>query len=306
MRLLPILFSIFFAGTSAFAQNSIDIFSFGARYGAPAEYKDPLIGGKATESAVLANLKLPVVFNKRTIWFNNLTYTYSQVESPLDFDANVMAPVELHGLIFQTGLVQKLGERSAIQILFVPRYMTDGINPGPGAWQFGGIAMYERKYSETLTMRYGLMYNREKSGDLFVPLIDVNWQFAHNWSMEGLFPIYLKVKYRASERISVGLSHFGLITSYELSRPEYRGDYMERTSIDLSLFARWKALGNLHIEGRLGYALDRNYEQYSDTDKIDARISIFRIGDNRNQPVNPTFKDGPIVDLRLVYNLPID
>lgn len=290
---------------SALAQNSIDIFSVGARYGAPADY-NPSRDEKATESAILANLKLPVVFSESSIWFNNLTYTYSQVASNLAVDEGVMAPVELHGLILQTGLIQKIGDRSAIQLLFVPRYMTDGINPGPGAWQFGGIAMYERKYSETLTLRYGLMYNREKSGDLFVPLIDVNWKFAPRWSLEGLFPIYLKLKYAASERLSVGFSHFGLITSYELSRPEYAGDYMERTSIDLAAFARWKAFGNLHIEGRVGFALDRNYEQYGDSDKIDARISIFRIGDNRSQPVNPTFNDGPIIDLRLVYNLPIE
>ncbi|HKL03114.1 MAG TPA: DUF6268 family outer membrane beta-barrel protein, partial [Cryomorphaceae bacterium] len=287
------------------AQNSIDIFSIGCRYGAPAAY-EPALGEKAVESAILANLKLPVVFTESSIWFNNITYTYSQVASDITVGDQVMSPVELHGLILQTGLVQKVNEKSAIQLLFVPRFMTDGINPGPDAWQFGGIAMYEQKYSETLTMRYGLMYNRERSGNLFVPLIDVNWQFALNWSLEGLFPIYLKVKYRASERFSVGLSHFGLITSYELSRPEYAGDYMERTSIDLALYARWKALGNLHLEGRVGYALGRNYEQYHSSDKIDARISIFRIGDNRDIPINPTFNDGPIADLRLVYNLPID
>ena len=80
---------------------------------------------------------------------------------------------------------------------------------------------------------------------------------------------------------------------------------MERTSIDLSLFARYNLFGNVFAEGRLGYALDRNYEQYGEDENIDLRISIFRIGDNRGEPLNATFTDGLIASLRLVYSLPL-
>ena len=54
-----------------------------------------------------------------------------------------------------------------------------------------------------------------------------------------------------------------------LTDPNYLGDYMERTSIDLGLFGRWKMFGNWHLEGRIGYALGRNYEQYAADEKID-------------------------------------
>jgi hypothetical protein len=81
---------------------------------------------------------------------------------------------------------------------------------------------------------------------------------------------------------------------------------MERTSIDLTLFGRWKMLGNLYLEGRAGYALGRNYAQYNESEKIDLRLSILRFDDRRGDPVNTLFRDGPIAELRLVFNLPIE
>jgi hypothetical protein len=137
-----------------------------------------------------------------------------------------------------------------------------------------------------------------------VPLVDVLWNFHPKWSLTGLFPIYGKLNYHASERFTAGVSHFGLITSFDLG--EAPGTYMERTSIDLSLFGQYKIAKNVYLEGRIGYALDRNYEQYPDEEKIDLRISILRIGDERNAPLNATFADGLIANLRLSYSLPIE
>jgi hypothetical protein len=96
-----------------------------------------------------------------------------------------------------------------------------------------------------------------------------------------------------------------LITSYALHGPDYAGDYMERTSIDICGFSRYKLAGNWFLEGRLGYALGRNYEQYHADQKIDFRLSIIKFGDTRGEPQNVTFSDGPIAELRLVYALPL-
>ncbi len=291
--------------TAVQAQESIDLLTISGRIGTAQKY-DSLDSGKASEYSALANLKIPIVFNDKTIWYTNITYTHSSVFSTEAMAEYIANPIRIHGFIMQTGLVQKINDKSAFQLLFVPRFMTDLVSPSSKAWQFGGIGMYERKYNSNLTLRYGIMYNGEKSGALLVPLLDVNWKIAKKWSITGLLPIYGKVNYHVHEDFTTGFSLFGLLTSYELSAAEYAGDYMERTSIDLTLFARHRLFDNFFAEARFGYALGRSYDQYHADDKIDLRISLIKIGDNRGDPVNYSFKDGPIASLRIVYNLPIE
>ena len=309
------LFSIAFAVImlSANGQSTIDLLTLSGRYGMPSSYNPtppdytgtPIDGEKATETGVFINAKAPIKFSEKTIWFNNLSYTASHVQNNLELPATMQNPINLHGFILQTGLVQRIDDKRAFQLLYVPRYMTDDIGESEGAWQHGAIALYEYRWNSNFMMRFGAMYNQELGGPLLVPLFDINWQMSEKWSMAGLFPIYLKINYQASPRWIVGFSHFGLITSYALHNPEYAGDYMERTSIDLTGFARWKMVGNWHLEGRIGYALNRNYEQYHADQKVDFRLSIIKFGDNRGEPQNVTFTDGPIAELRLVYALPL-
>jgi len=300
-----VLISCFFlAALNCLSQERLDVFTLAGRYGLPSPY-NPELPKEANERASLLNLKIPVILSEKTIWFNNFTHTFSLVENAMTFPDTMANPIRLHAFIFQTGLVQKLGEKDAFQILFVPRYMSDLIDPTDGAWQWGAIVLYEHRFGENLRMRFGGMYNQEKSGPLLVPLVDVLWQISERWSLSGLFPIYGKLNYKATDDLSLGLSHFGLITSYELTDLNYAGDYMERTSIDLTFFTRVRMFGNWFAEGRFGYALDRNYEQYAEDDKIDLRLSIAKFGDKRNQPKNFVFDDGWIASLRIVYSLPL-
>ncbi len=291
--------------SSLTAQESIDLLTVTGRYGLPQPHNHS-VPGEATESGLLVNAKVPVVLSEKTIWFSNLSYTFSQVNHETGIDGFNIPSTKLHGFILQTGLVQRLDEKRAFQLLFVPRFMSDFVNPGSDAWQFGAVGLYEHRFSEKFRLRAGAMFNQEMSGPLLVPLVDVLWQMGERWNLSGLLPIYGKLNYKVSDRFSTGIAYFGLITSYALSESYNRHTYMERTSIDFTLFGRLKAYGNIYIEGRLGYALDRNYEQYHKNENIDLRVSILKLGDHRGEPKNITFRDGPIAELRLVYNLPID
>lgn len=305
MKLIASVLMFLWIGTMAIAQESIDILSLSGQYGLPQEY-NPQLSEKAHETVGLVSLKLPVVFSNKTIWYSDIAYTYSKVTNGLSLSETVMNPIELHGLVLQTGLVQRIDETRAFQLLFVPRFMSDFKNPGSDAWQFGGVALYEKKYSENLRLRFGVMYNGELAGPLIVPLVDVDWKFAPRWSITGLLPIYGKVNYKLNDRTTTGISLFGLVTSYALSDEHYANDYMERTSIDITAFAKWNMMKNLFLEGRVGYALARNYKQYHKGETVDLKISIIKIGDDRGEPLNPIFNDGPIINARLVYSLPIN
>jgi hypothetical protein len=286
-----------------FSQESIDLLTVEGRYGFPQSYEHTF-DGKATEITSMINLKAPVVFSDKNIWYNDLTYNYFAINNDITMPDRMANPIRLHGFILQTGLVHRFSTSSAIQVLFAPRYMTDFQGSGLSRWQFGGIFMYEKIFHDNLMMRFGALYNQELGGPFMVPLVYVDWRFAGRWSLTGMLPIYAKLKYQASDNLSTGLAFFGLITSYKLGGEGYAGDYMERTSIDPSLFARLRVAGNLHLEGRLGYAIDRKYEQYAADQTVPFRISIIKFGDNR-VPENITFNSGMFVSLRLVYNMPL-
>lgn len=304
LRFIVLVLAGLLSANTVCSQNSIDLFTISGRLGLPSEY-DPVLPAKAKESGGLVNLKIPIVFSEKTIWYSNFSYTWSRVTNGLTLPQEVANPIDLHGFVLQTGLVQRIDDKQAFQLLFVPRFMSDFVSPAGDAWQFGAIGLFENKYSKNLLMRFGLLYNQELSGPLLVPLVDIDWKITPRWSITGLIPIYGKVNYELTERLTTGLSMFGLVTTYALSDPLYNTDYMERTSIDLTLFAKWNLTGNIFLEGRIGYALARNYNQYNKTKKVDLKISIFKIGDDRGDPINPVFRDGGIAELRFVYSLPL-
>jgi len=287
------------------AQPSIDLFTLSGFYGAPSSYTEPL-DGKAVESGLLINLKIPVVVSEKTIWYNDFTYTLHSIKSDLNPQPEGMiTDMRLHAFIFQTGIAQKINDRNGFQFLLVPRYTTDFEGSDKKNWQLGAIGLYEHRVSQRLLMRFGALYNGELFGPLIVPLVYMDWQLNDRWSIIGLLPINLKVNYKINERLSAGFSHFGFITTYRINQEEFESDYIERNSIDESLFVRWKMAGNLHLEARVGYSLSREYAQYAEDQKMDLRISLISIGDDRIQK-NVNFNSGPLISFRLVYSLPLD
>jgi len=286
------------------AQSRIDIFTIAGVVGMPSAYQEPL-DGKATESNLLINIKLPIKFNDKTIWYNDVTYSGFNVTNNLDVrPTEYLTAMRVHGIILQTGIVQKINDRNGFQLLAVPRYMSDFKGSDSKSWQLGGIGLYEHRYHDRLLMRYGVLYNQELFGPLLVPLVYLDWQINDKWSMVGLMPINLKVNYKVNEKLTAGFSHFGFITTYRLGQEEFKSDYIERNSIDETLFARWNTSGDFFIEARFGYSLSRVYEQYDASEKMDFRLSIIRFGDDRTAK-NVNFDNGLIASVRLVYSLPI-
>lgn len=304
MKFIAFLALTFFTCLSLCSQETLDVITLSGRYGFPQAY-DSIYKGKAKEYGAMAALAAPIKMNEKSIWYNSLNYFYFHIDNDEDMPAEIANPIDLHGIILRTGLYQKFSKDRAVQIFFAPRFMSDYKNINGDHFQLGALFLYEKKFREGLKMGFGAMYNQEFFGPYLVPLVNLDWHISERWSVVGLFPVYGKVKYRVNERFTTGLSHFGLITTYRLGEEAYEGDYMERKSIDESLFARYRLFGNIYIEGRFGYALGRSYAQYEADQKVDFSIPLVGFGDNRIQK-NVSFHDGLIASLRFIYNLPID
>lgn len=289
------------------AQESIDILSLSGRYGPPKEYKDANYTGKATEWGSLNSFTAGIKLGSRSMLPINVNHFYFNVQdADPEFSGEVANPIKINGFILRTGLIQDLGEGRALQILLAPRLMSDFANMDSRSFQMGGVLSYKKKYRDEFSIGGGLIYNQELFGPYFVPILDINWQFAEKWKLKGMIPVTARIEYTANENLQLGFNHFGLITTYALGKEAYSGDYIERQSIDLSLFARQRIAGNVFVEAMVGRTMGRKYRQYEGDQKVDFAIPLVTFGDERViKNEYAAFNDGLIMTLKLIYSIPM-
>jgi len=182
--------------------------------------------------------------------------------------------------------------------------MSDFQNLDGSSFQMGGVLAYVKEFHRDLTMGFGVIYNQELYGPYMLPIWVLDWNLTSKWNINGTIPISTRVKYQANDNLGVGFNFFGLTTSFYLGNEAYAGDYIERFSVDLSLFARQRLFGNFYIEGMAGRTMGRNYKQYAGDQKVDFAIPLVTFGDNRTVK-NVRFNDGIILQAKLIFNMPI-
>jgi hypothetical protein len=298
-RIAVLLISILLVH-SLYAQDRLEILTLSGRYTTPQPY-DPAQGNfQAQESGSFVALTVPIPINKKNVIYTSVNYFYFHV----NHEADNVDPVNLHGTIVRTGLIRYLNNGQSIQLLFAPRFMTDAKGGGFDNLQLGGLAMYQKVFGPKLTMGFGAMYNNDFFGPYLVPLINLDWKITEKFGISGLLPIYSKIKYMATDKLTVGICHFGLTMSFGLNDPDYETDYMQRNSIDVAGFVNYQVIKNVFLELRIGQATGRVYEQYDQNDKIAFGLPLVNIGDNRVVK-NAQFENGLFGELRLIYSIMI-
>ena len=282
-------------------RGTIDILSLSGRYGLPQEYKDTY-EGKATETGMLNALTAGFKLVGKTGFAINVNHFYFHVEDEAEMPDGIASPINIHGIIIRTGIVQNFNNGGEMRLFVAPRLMSDFQNLDGNSMQWGGLASYQNDINENLNLGFGAMLNGELFGPYLVPLFLLNWQVSDRWFLEGMIPVTFKAHYRVNKGLDVGFNHFGLITTYYLGDEEYAGDYMERQSIDLSLFARQRIYKMIFVEGMIGRTFGRGYKQYEGDQKVNFAIPLVTFGDERTVK-NTTFNDGLIFTLKLIVNI---
>lgn len=293
---------VLFISIASLAQNRFDVFYVAGNYNfmQTKETND----SKNYETAVMANLSVPVVLKDSSIWFTSLDYQYFEVNNTY----SATMPVEkfkLNGFILRTGYIHRFNSKQSLQVLFAPRFMGD-FNAGfSESVQLGGVLMYEKIKNEDFMWRIGVLYNQEFFGPYVVPVLYLDWNLTSKLKFKGLLPIYAKAYIQANENIAAGLHFIGLTTTYRIDQPNYENFYVDRRSIDVSAFTNIHIWDNIFFEGRVGYSLSRDYGLFAENDKIDLGMPLVNFGDNRTR-ANNEFDGSPFVHLRLTYSIPVN
>ncbi|MBU8893350.1 MAG: hypothetical protein KOO66_11260 [Bacteroidales bacterium] len=290
--------------TAVFAQDRFDIFYVAGNYNF---MQTTAINDDTNyETAVMSNLKVPIVFKDSSVWYTSVDYQYFSMNN--EYFTSDPTPVEafnLHGIILRTGYIHRFNSKQSLQILFAPRIMSDFNASFSKSLQLGGILMYEKIKNDDLTWRIGVLYNQEFFGTYIVPVVYLDWNMTHKLKVKGLLPVYAKIYMEPSEKISAGLHFIGLTTTYRINEQGFENYYVDRRSIDLSLFTNIHLFDNVFFEGRAGYSLSRDYGLFAENDKIDLGLPLVNIGDDRTR-ANNEFEGSPFIHLRLIYSLPVN
>ena len=301
MKRILILLTLTGMTVTGFSQRTIDILTWTGRYGLPQSYEETYTE-KATEWGSILSLVAGFNLAPKTMWAISLNHFYFNVQGDPAIPADLANPIAVNGIILRTGVIQQLGNDWALQMLVAPRLMSDFRNMDGNSFQMGAVLTLEKKFSERLFMGYGAMYNQERFGPYLVPLVNLEWYIGTHWSISGMLPVTARINYQVNDQFSVGFNHFGLITTYYLGEDAYAGDYMERQSIDLSLYARHRLFSIVYLEAMAGRSFGRTYEQYAGDQKVTFALPLVTFGDNRT-PENVTFADGILLNLKLVFNI---
>ena len=291
---------------SIFAQNRFDVFYVAGNYNFM--QTTPINSDKNYETAIMSNLSLPIVLKDSSIWYTSIDYHYFSMNNeyftPAGSPITQIDKFNLHGIILRTGYIHRFNSKQSLQVLFVPRYMTDFVAPFSKSLQLGGILMYEKVKNEDLTWRIGVLYNQEFFGTYIVPVLYLDWNMTSKIKVKGLLPVYAKIYTQASEKLSYGLHFIGLTTSYRINEPDFENYYVDRRSINLSAFTNVNLFDNVFMEARAGYSLSKDYGLFAEDDKIDLGLPLVNIGDDRTR-ANNEFDGSPFIHLRLIYSLPV-
>jgi len=295
---------ILFLSVSTFAQDRFDVFYVAGNYNFM--QTTPTNNDKNYESVIQANLSLPIVLKDSSIWFTSIDYSHFSIFNEyMPTDPNPIKSFNLNGILIRTGYIHKFNSKQSLQILFIPRFMGDFKASFSKSVQFGGLVMYEKVKSDNYTWRAGILYNQEFFGTYIVPVFYLDWNVTSKIKVKGLLPVYAKIYTQPSEKLAYGLHFIGLTTSYRINEPDFENYYIDRRSINLSVFANVNLFDNIFIEARAGYSLSKDYGLYAENDKIDLGLPLINIGDDRTR-ANNEYEGSPFIHLRLKYSIPVN
>jgi hypothetical protein len=302
VKLIAFVLLSFLLSLSLSAQKRFDLFNITGNYNLEPGVFD-FLGDN--ETALTSNLSIPLVLNDSSVWFNSIDYQYYSIGNTFTETAPI-DQFKLHGLILRTGYIHRFNAKQSLQMLLVPRIMTDFNASLSSSLQWGGIVMYEKKKNADFTWRAGVLYNQEFFGTQVVPLLYLDWNVTRKLKVKGLFPIYGKVFLQSNERIAYGLHFVGLTTSYALDETLNENRYVERRAIDVSLFAKIQVWNNLFLESRAGKSVTKNYGLFAKGDKLDLALPLVNFGDDRTRLNETLGSTTPFFHLRFIYSIATD
>jgi hypothetical protein len=174
------------------------------------------------------NINLPIRFKSKQLllisprWMQKSYFSESPIIQNLTNGTSVVLDgtstfnSTYNSLMFPVSWVQPLKDTTKkIVISGIYRFNYEKrLNPSSSNDQIGGAIIYSKKHSKKFGWQAGLYYNRETFGNLFLPLVGVDWHPSDRIFCWALLPQYAVIDYMVAPSIHVGFGFRGIQESY--------------------------------------------------------------------------------------------
>lgn len=166
-------------------------------------------------------------------------------------------------------------------------------------YQYGGIFLEHFVPNEKVKIKAGLYYNREAFGNLFVPLVGVDWKVNDRINLYGILPTNYKVEFNlAKNKLYTGLNVKFFTRSFRLSQT-HNYDYVRYDESQVKVFVDYFVVPKVLLFAEVGYSIGRSPWQHKN-------------GTNNNKepyyanPIYTPVKNYPIISVGLAYRVRFD
>lgn len=296
---LLLLFLFFFSNTNA--QKWIDLANFYWRTSPQNQVDNSTI--QSDFSTVSGNVKIPVVLNKDNVLIIGLDHQSNSISSISEGLYN--GKVSFNSSMLQLGWEHKMDDSLKVLLMSMTRLNSDYEKIDHSHFQQAGLILVTKTRSSKIDWKYGCYYNGEFFGPMLVPLFGFNWKMNDRWRLKAVLPINIELSKLQSENLRYGIKYEGLNASYRIENQlTETNSYLDKADNNVWLFADKRINGNFWIHFRAGHSVLREYAIYSNSQKMDLKISAAGIGDER-VPLQNILEDGWSFETRLIYRLPL-
>lgn len=255
-----------------------------------------------------ADAKIPLVIDDNNVIIVGLEYQHNTITSNDPLWPNY----SFSSSMLQLGWEHKWNDKSKMLFMAIPRFNSDYNDVNIGHFQMGGLALGTTKRNENFDWKYGMYYNGELFGPMFVPLFGFNWKINDKWRYKMLIPLNFELSYQPGERFRTGLRFDGVNASYAYQgiagNPLING-YIDKADNNAWLFSEFHFGKNIWFHLKAGHSVLRKYRFFREGDQMITKLGPVNIGDARNNgvplDVPVFFKNGFSFEARFIYRLPL-
>jgi hypothetical protein len=295
-----ILFFLAMMAAPIMGQNSIDLVNVYWRTSPGNAMTEA--DGKMNMNMFATDVKLPLVIDKNNVVIVGGEYQQTNLVSSND----AVKDLQFSSCNLQLGLEHKWNDRSKMLFMSFTRLNSDFKNISSRHFQQGGLVLGTTARTSNFDWKYGLYYNAEFFGPMFVPLFGFNWKMNDKWRLKVVVPVNLELSYRPNERMVTGLRFDGVNASYRVTNNLVNtNNFVDKADNNLWVFAEFNLGKNIWFHAKAGHSILRKYRLYNEGDQMNVKLGPVNIGDNR--PVSEaSFENGLSFEARFIYRLPLD
>ncbi len=284
------------------AQQYVDLIRLHANQSPKANY--PGTDNQADMYEAGIDLTLPIPISKKIVLLTGATAERQSFFA----DTSLISRSEIYSASLKIGSVYKIDPSWNLTVIALPKFAGDIQGSSKNDFQFGGMFLFKNSKSDKLNFSFGSYANSDRFGLFIVPLVGMYYLSPRSdLEINATLPIWADIKKRVGYSTWCGISFSAMVRTYYMNAAELQQDniYLERKSNDIMAYVQFDLSASLLLQTKLGYSIGREAELYKENDKVDLGLSLFRLGDNRNQ-LNVDMNDGPMVQVKLVYRYQLD